>query len=307
MGDHLCSCCTKKKRIPCHEVLYVVPSLPRSPGGADTYIQHERYDRLKFSYHTMLTCAVVWTVLVVLYGCNAYIHRFLPLDHPLREWAPAMVVDTFFDVLAKALYNRFLVDVHYSVFDAEARSVRQLSELRSFMTILWDTSSDVIVVSIKDENGKLISILSPSFLKLLGRKMPEKLQGRYATGLMVELTPNNDTADSPVRITKAQYIDTKEAPYRGWVNHTVLETVDIDCFVVTAASNFIHEAWERSKVLKSICDHDAYLKPCTFDVAKNDVRNIEIKVSQHGQDAIISVLRDVTERYVQVLISLCRF
>jgi hypothetical protein len=207
-----------------------------------------------------------------------------------------MVVDTFFDVLAKALYNRCLVDVHFSVFDAEARSVRQLTELRSFMTILWDTSSDVIVVSIKDENGKLISILSPSLLKVLGAKLPEKIQGRFATGLMVELTPCNERDGSPARITKAQYIDTKQAPYRGWVNHTVLETIDLDCFEAMTASNFITEAWVRSKVLKSICDHDAYLKPYTFNVAENDVRNLEIKVSKHGQDAIIGVLRDVTER-----------
>jgi hypothetical protein len=279
---------------------------PPPYGAVNTYVQHEQYDRLKFSYHTMLTCAIVWTVLVVMYGINAFIHRVLPSDHVLRGWAPAMVADTFFDVLAKAFYMKCIVDVHFSVFDSEARSVRQLSELRSFMTVLWDTSSDVIVVSIKDEDGKLVSILSPSFLGLLGTTMPVKLQGRHATGLMVELTPTDEESDddmAAVKITKAQYIDSTEAPYRGWVNHTVLETVDLDSFEAKMAATFITAGWERSKVLRSICDHETYLKPHTFDSPKGDVRNIEIKVSRHGPDAIIGVLRDVTERYVMRLFS----
>ncbi|KAG7336806.1 hypothetical protein IV203_020514 [Nitzschia inconspicua] len=82
----------------------------------DSYRQLELRDRLRFSYHLILTCSVVWSILVVLYCINAYIYRILPPDHPWKDKAPAMIVDTFFDVLAKALYLRCIVEVHLSVF-----------------------------------------------------------------------------------------------------------------------------------------------------------------------------------------------
>jgi hypothetical protein len=274
----------------------------------DSYMQHEKRDRLRFSYHLILTCSIIWTVLVILYCINAYIYRILPANHRWKQFAPAMIVDTFFDVLAKALYMRWIVDVHFAVFDGDARAMRQLTELRGLMTILWDTSSDVIVVSIKDDNGKLVSIISPALLDLLQVELPVTVQGRHSTALMIEAVPKlkHKLGDNPQegeewgQITKAQYVDTSEAPYRGWVHHTILEQVDRNSFVATAAASFAAAAWARRFVSSRIqgklpCDW--HLRPHSFVTKKGDDRKTEIKVSHNGTNAIIGVIRDVTERF----------
>jgi len=139
--------------------------------------------------------------------------------------------------------------------------------------------------------------------------MPECLQDRNAIALMVELAPkdpdgaHNDGCDDEnedLRVTKAQFIDTTEAPYRGWVHHTVLEKVDKTGVTATIARSFIMEAWKRSKVApsSSFCDmKEISMRPYTFQTAKAGKRKSEIKTSRHGTDAIIGVIRDVTERY----------
>jgi hypothetical protein len=103
---------------------------------------------------------------VVFYVANAYIHRVLPETHAIRGMAPAMTFDTLFDVIAKALYMKWIVDVHFAVFDAEGRTMRQLSELRNLMSVLWNQSSDVIIISVR-HGSKIVAIVSPSFHGLI--------------------------------------------------------------------------------------------------------------------------------------------
>jgi hypothetical protein len=280
-----------------------------STSVTDTYMQHEKLDRLRFSYHLILTCSMVWTVLVVLFGVNAYVHRVLPNNHRWKQFAPAMVVDTLFDVFAKALYMRWIVDVHYAVFDGDARAMRQLTELRGLMTILWDTSSDVIVVSIKDGSGNLVSILSPAFLDLLQMELPVTLKGRHSTALMIEAAPKSrqKLGDNPQEgeewgeITKAQYVDTSRSPYPGWVHHTILEQLELTSFEATTAASFVAAAWARSCFVSSRppgnLSSDWHLRPHSFVTTQGDDRKTEIKVSSYGINAIIGVIRDVTERF----------
>jgi hypothetical protein len=289
---------TRKKRNDFAAVTFHRSSVPDMSGS---YLQHEKHDRLRFSYHLMLACTVVWTILVVMYGINAYVYRMLPEGHTLKEQSLAMIFDTFFDVLAKALYMRVIVDVHYAVFDSEARAMRQLTELRGVMAILWDTSSDVIVVSIKDANGNLVSLLSPAFLDVVEVPIPESVKGRHATALMIETSPgdSSDLQDDEKRgtIVKAQYIDTSEAPYRGWVNHTILEIIDKTSFEAMTAATFVEASWDRSKLASIPRNRDWHMKPHPFVTRKDNKCQTEIKVSQHGDGAIIAIIRDVTERY----------
>jgi hypothetical protein len=95
-----------------------------------------------------------------------YIHQALPDAHPIRHVAPSMICDTLFDVTSKALYMKWIVDVHFAVFDSQGRTMRQLAELRRLMWVLWNQSSDVIIVSARHGN-RVVAILSPSFLPLI--------------------------------------------------------------------------------------------------------------------------------------------
>ncbi|KAG7370268.1 hypothetical protein IV203_028014 [Nitzschia inconspicua] len=274
----------------------------------DSYRQLELRDRLRFSYHLILTCSVVWSILVVLYCINAYIYRVLPPDHPWKDKAPAMIFDTFFDVLAKALYLRCIVEVHLAVFDGESRVLRQLTELRNLMTILWDTSSDVIVVSVKDDSGNLVSILSPAVFDLMDATLPPSVQDRYAAALMIEmqLKPSDDSnkgrgTEEWGEIIAAQFVDTSEAPYSRWAPHTILEEIDPSSFVATTASSFVTAAWEKSNPTPASSSSSTTstwnLKPHSFVTEKDEDRKTEIKVSNYGSGAIVGVIRDVTERF----------
>jgi hypothetical protein len=264
------------------------------PDG-NSFIHRERTDRLAFSYHLILTCTIVWTILVVFYCVNATFHRFFP-DHPWHAWRPAMIFDTSFDVIAKAFYTKCIMDVHFAVFDIEARAMRQLLELRTLMSVIWDSSSDVIIVSLKDGDN-LISILSPSFFRLVGSEMPASVKGRRGTALMMEMkpkyTPNPQESGDQFEVTRARYIDSKTPSYRGWLNQqNTLEEVSPDSFHVVTASFFVKAA----SLLSKSPPQDG-LRPHSFSTANGEARKSEIKVSQHEPDVFISVVRDVTERY----------
>lgn len=67
-------------------------------------VEREDMDRIRFSYILSLVCTVIWTSFVILYFSNMAAHRLLPEDHVLRQMSLAMLVDTAFDVMAKAIY-----------------------------------------------------------------------------------------------------------------------------------------------------------------------------------------------------------
>jgi len=128
--------------------------------------EREYHDRLRFGYLLAMTCAFVWTLLVVLYMGNFAYTRFYSADHEPPFAGSVMIGDTFFDVLAKVFYMKFIADVHKLVYDPAARARRQLLELCCFVSVLWESASDVIVVSVK-VGGKTTAMLSPSFCNLV--------------------------------------------------------------------------------------------------------------------------------------------
>lgn len=170
---------------------YKYKVLRNTPPGL-TMQSLEQYCRLHFAAQLMLVCTVVWTVLVVFYFVNMFVYRSLDETHWLRQKPFAMMVDTFFDVLAKSIYMKLIVNVHDAVFDQEGRAQRQLGELRRLSGVLWDSSTDVICVSVTHqhdyENGesKVTSMLSPSFLSLVGATLPDSLISTKSVALFME-------------------------------------------------------------------------------------------------------------------------
>ena len=176
----------------------------KAPRG-NSFLASEQYTRIQFAYHLMLTCTLVWTVLVVLYFLNMAIYRMVDETHWLRQQGLAMMVDTFFDVLAKAVYMKLIVDVHVAVFDREARAQRQLGELRRLMSVLWDSSSDVICISVS-HNDKITSMFSPSFSALVGSALPFELRRRHSVALMLE-TQQYNPQEGGANVVSAYYVD----------------------------------------------------------------------------------------------------
>ena len=187
-------------------------TLQRTERGT-SLVSLEYYDRIQFAYRLMMVCTVVWTVLVVLYFGNMLVYRTLDETHWLRQYPVAMMVDTGFDVLAKALYMKLIVDVHAAVFDREGRAQRQLSELRRLMSVLWDSSSDVICISVSPQGTtRITSMLSPSFLPLIGGELPTaELKGKSSVALMIDTqvprSNNPQESSSNMQVVSAFYVD----------------------------------------------------------------------------------------------------
>ena len=52
-------------------------------------------------------------------------------------------------VLSKVLFLTVIVEVHRAIFDPQARTERRLDELRRLMAAVWESSSDVIAISVR--------------------------------------------------------------------------------------------------------------------------------------------------------------
>uniref|UniRef100_A0A7S1YS11 Uncharacterized protein n=1 Tax=Ditylum brightwellii TaxID=49249 RepID=A0A7S1YS11_9STRA len=71
------------------------------------------------------------------------------------------------DVMAKVLYLNIIVDVHNAVFDETTRSERRLQELRKMMSAVWESSSDIIAISVRGGiGGDVSTMVSPTYLQL---------------------------------------------------------------------------------------------------------------------------------------------
>ena len=276
--------------------------LKSDPGT--TFLQMELYDRIRFAYFLTLTCTIVWTALALMFFANIALHHWTDEDHPYRRNSPSMLVDTAFDVLAKALYMKLIVDVHSLVFDAEARAERQLTELRKLMATLWEKSSDAIIISIKHHHRKT-TMISPSFCTLLGAKLPRAvLDHRKSAAIMVETDSmclddgKSQTADG--RVVVANYIDSAELPYGGALRNAILAVIEPDNLLIEAARTILSHTWNAPKELANPPDGTSHLVSLLID--KMDATgelNCEIKVSWQSESSLVAVVRDVTERYIR--------
>mmetsp|Transcript_20457 Transcript_20457/g.30136 ORF Transcript_20457/g.30136 Transcript_20457/m.30136 type:complete len:987 (+) Transcript_20457:1-2961(+) len=127
----------------------------------------EIYERVRLSAQLMLTCAVMWGLLVFLY----FFAWLAPIFASPGSWmaSPAipMVSSCFCEIWSKILFLLIIVDVHEAVFDDGARAERRLEELRNMMGVVWDSSSDIIALSVRgSKSGMISAMVSPTYLKL---------------------------------------------------------------------------------------------------------------------------------------------
>jgi hypothetical protein len=269
-----------------------------------TFIDKEQLDRMQFAYQLISVCSTVWTILVVIYFVNMLLHWYLPRDHPLmqQEWSLAMLCDTCFDVIAKAIYMKLIVDVHFCVFDAEGRAQRQLWELRNLMSVLWDSSSDAIVISARS-GDKVTSLLSPSLLNLVDLPIPDRIAQRKGVALLIETERNpgirsgeNPQGEHAYEITSCSYIDCSGVPYGSLRGESLLEEPSFarndgdgkgPSGIAAKASELVYAVWNHASrsTVESILMYQLSDRRC------------EIKVSPHTDDMLVAVIRDVTERF----------
>ena len=60
------------------------------------------------------------------------------------------MADLVLDMTAKYVYNLIILNAHAKLFDPTARAERRLEEFRSLIDVVWDSSSDALVVSSRE-------------------------------------------------------------------------------------------------------------------------------------------------------------
>lgn len=264
--------------------------------------EREGLDRIRFAYLLTLVCAIIWTAFVLMFFANSAAHLLLPEDHFIRHMSLSMIVDTAMDVTAKAIYLKMAVDVHFAVFDTEGQAKRQLSELRSLMSVLWDASSDAIIISAR-HGDRMTSLLSPSFLKLVEVELPEGIGNRKSVALLLETDTREESDDSDddscsndgtddeerdlVDVLSCSYVDCTEIPYGGLSDESLVAEVDESILHKVNASGLIAAAWRHVEKSQS----ESVLSYRFHE------QQFEVKVSPHSESTLVAVVRDVTERH----------
>eukprot|EP00592_Proboscia_alata_P004990 CAMPEP_0194370434 /NCGR_PEP_ID=MMETSP0174-20130528/18728_1 /TAXON_ID=216777 /ORGANISM="Proboscia alata, Strain PI-D3" /LENGTH=135 /DNA_ID=CAMNT_0039147895 /DNA_START=136 /DNA_END=540 /DNA_ORIENTATION=- len=113
----------------------------------------DKLERARLAYRLLATCAFMWSFLVVLYffAWLAPLTRYA-IDNPeswLHSSSLVFSCESFFEVASKILYLHVISEAHDAVFDDASKSARRLEELRKMIGVVWDSSSDVIAISVR--------------------------------------------------------------------------------------------------------------------------------------------------------------
>lgn len=273
-----------------------------TPRGT-SFVEMERYHRHRYSFELMLLCAIIWSFLVVAYAANACAHLLLPVGHPFRPYSLAMYVDAAFDVMAKSLYMRHIMDTHKAIFQAEGLAQRQLAELRRLMSALWGSSSDLIILSIKHEL-KCLALFSPGFATLLTGQQDRSNGAAKSKALVLEyerrvqsfedfLQQDIKAGNDLGMIRQAYHIDSMDLDFGTFQDASIDDQVDPTSFKVEIAEKLIHEAWG----FLNDPPKDSALLPSDFIREDGSQCNCEMKVLPHAENGMIAVVRDVSERF----------
>jgi len=254
----------------------------------------EYYERRRFSYLLASCCLIIWGSLVVLFFINMYIHVNLPQGHYFRSDSASMIVDTIFDLIAKAIYLRLIVDIHLRAFSSEGRVKRQLGELRRLLSVLWSSSSDVILISVKG-GGKITTMVSPSFPKLVGNNLSASLEAKKELALLFDMHEVSSGAGNPQETeeesTNVCFVDsialTPETSFLA--SREANEPV-----FLRNGSLLIRTAWGAAKPEKG---HNSVLLVQQLRRKDGEDCHCEIKISSNGDNSLVAIVRDVTERY----------
>ena len=159
------------------------------------------------------------------------------------------------------------------------------------MSVLWDKSSDVIVISVRHSgNEKVTSLISPSLSTLVGCEVPESVRDHKGVALLIEYErKGSDPTKYPIE--QVYYVDSYNIPYGGMVRRALLAPVDPASNIAKQARSIVVAAWNKSS------EGDACLLTHPLEGSKGEECSCEVKVSNHAEHSLVAIVRDVTERY----------
>eukprot|EP00978_Attheya_sp_CCMP212_P045893 scaffold365111_cov63-Attheya_sp.AAC.1 len=235
------------------------------------------------------------------------------------------------DVLSKSLFLNTLLEVHELVFDETNRADRRLDELRQMMDVVWDSSSDVIAISVKGMNGSITTMVSSTFSKMYRKKEKRHAETRSngigdrkeSTNALVFMLDSSDLTGRDMKDELNRSIhDTTKVPTIPATQPQPVEpkaVYSVNFEGMTSLSNPAQYTskkplkWTRStskhkEEISSMADlilrawvHEEKEIILMHDLIKvEEVATIircEAKVSRLEENSLIVVIRDVSERF----------
>ena len=139
-----------------------------SKGNTTTEI--EKYERARYAVRLMSICATLWTILASSWIACAAGKRFAdPESIWASEWL-VLATENCCEAMSKIGYLSVLLDVHEQLFDEVSRTARRLGDLRTYMSAVWDMSSDIVVIC-SSHQSLVTAAASPSFYDLEHAKL----------------------------------------------------------------------------------------------------------------------------------------
>ena len=287
----------------------------------------ETYARGRLSLGLLWTCTVMWSVLVLayfVYSCVPMVYAGAANEdswfHPTGSLT--MISEAALDVLLKVVYMKIIVNVHDTVFDDAARAERRLKELREMMSVVWDSSSDVIVVSVRGAKGVITTMVSPTYVSIFPKNKGEDEEDDYASdgtdeekrnGLVFEFNPK-DYSDGGRALTNAipsslQVHDLEFTGLPSAKSKAATEVVQTEG--MSSLVELVFRAWNLSadKITGSSSPSSSFSTlPTASASAPEDViisprlnsadpaGRWEAKITRLRDSALVMVLRDTSER-----------
>lgn len=295
-------------------------AIPTSLGEGATVEEAERFHSARAALRLRHVTIVVWSMIVAGYFVTSALGpRFAREGSYLRAPAAGMICECFFDVLSKVMFLLIIVDVHCAIFDPFARMERRLDELRRLMAAVWESSSDVIAISVRANGGggggTASTMLSPSFFGLGSADGPlrnlsnEQIMDCFRRkSILYQLsdeafqmdmeTGSNEEEISGPKVKPEMITNIEETSFSTMDTHDRKlhfdrHVVEPESGPLRALSDIVVKAWaceERELVFS----HDLRWASSIHD--KDHVIRSEAKVSRLSENSLIVIVRDISER-----------
>ena len=296
----------------------------KNTAKGNTVDEQEIYERVRLSFRLLATCAFMWSILVILYFVGWFAPLLSPPDSFWHSPALPMITETFCEVWSKILYLLIIVDVHSLIFDERSKATRRLTELRQMMAAVWESSSDVITISVQSaRDGKVTTMVSPAYPKLdkalaatqsqndRNDKQHDIVGGDDLRALVFELGAEDfaaaikDNSAHPSIIPKRVYFDPLIGDTaRASIDAQIHEVSPHSIPAIAAISELVVLAWrgdgesfEQEKETVLVHNFNNFVddnKP--EKVGCNTVR-CETKVNRLEEYALLMVVRNISERF----------
>jgi signal transduction histidine kinase len=267
----------------------------RTPKG-NNVDEQESYDRVRLSLRLLQACSFMWTGLVLSFVACCFLPIYAPEGSFWASPALPLVSESFFEIGSKVWYLILIVDIHELVFDEGSRATRRLEEMRSMMSVVWETSSDVIALCVRGKET-INAVVSPTFLHMGQKEATDDDDKKIA--LIFEVTPQANNPNNPIHKIAAMNV-THPTSRREVLNQADLlaqfvddEEGSTDQRNVASMAKLLAKAWHFTN-RESLVMHDLYAETAT-----GKVRTIqcEAKITKLANDAVVVVLRDISERF----------